>query len=215
MEWGVLGYSGPTVLVIKTTSDAVLGAFAESPWRDTKAFYGSPDCFLFQLSPALRVYRAVDGAHNFMYLHAQIQNCLVTDKQGLPHGVGFGGTLSKPRLFIPESFEHCSASFLDKTFQAGELLPPEALEKFEINCLEIWGVGGDESISKGLRDREAHREEVDKAIHKSRVINDKSTIAKDLKSGIMPAKIFQHIEQVRGRHEFAIDDEHGGYKVEP
>jgi hypothetical protein len=213
MEYSVLGYTGPTILLIRTTCDNVLGAFAEAPWKEHREFFGTPDCFLFQLKPALKVLRAKGEDHNFMYLHSDyFQGALAVD--GIPHGLGLGGTISKPRLFIPESFEHCTADYLDKTFESGELLPPEALEKFEIKCLELWGVGGDEEIQKGLRDRAEFRNKTKEMLEKARTVHDKSAFAKDLKSGLLLGKLYDHQEYVRGRQEFAVDDKHGGYKLE-
>ena len=221
MEWNTLGYSGPTVLVIKTTTNAVLGAFTVSQWKESKDYYGTAETFLFQLKPTLNIYRAAfKKGHNFMYLHSDagtfhslLANPDVT--LGIPHGLGFGGTLSEPRLFIPESFENCTAGSLDRTFESGPLLPSEDLEKFEIKCLEIWAVGDEKTIEKGLRDRDSHREATANLIEQARVVNDKTAFAKDLESGLVPnSKLFAHQECARGRHDFTVDDKHGGYKIE-
>ena len=215
MEWAVLGYTGPTVLVIKTTSNAILGASAEAPWKEANHFYGGSAGFLFQLCPALKVFRPMGRDSHFMYLHTDFTGSkLDVDVNGRPHGLGFGGDMKKPRLFIPESFEQCSADFLDKTFQPGELVPPEDLEKFEIKCLEVWGVGGDETIRKALGDRADHRELTKSTLEQARVVHDRSAFAKDMQSGLIPGKIFDHNEHVRGRQEFRVDDKHGGYKLD-
>ena len=213
MEYSVLGYTGPTILLIRTSCDNVLGAFAEAPWKEHREFFGTNDCFLFQLKPAVKVLRAKGEGHNFMYLHSDyFQGALAVD--GIPHGLGLGGTISKPRLFIPESFEHCTADYLDKTFEPGELLPPEALEKFEIKCLELWGVGGDEEIQKGLTGRAEFRNKTKEMLEKARTVHDRSAFAKDLKSGLLLGKLYDHQSYVRGRQDFAVDDKHGGYKIE-
>lgn len=150
-----------------------------------------------------------------MYLHSEhIHGPAQTKSSTLPHGLGFGGCLEKPRLFFPETLEHCSADFLDHTFESGNLLPIEALEKFEISSLEIWGVGGDDIITSALRERAEYRERTDTAIAKARVIYDKSFIATDMKSGLIQGNLFSHRQDVRGREEFQVDDEHGGYKIE-
>jgi hypothetical protein len=62
------------------------------------------------------------------------------------------------RLFIPESMEAWSADLLDQTFESGNLLSVQALEKFEIDNLEIWGVG-DDVIACALNARNHFREQ--------------------------------------------------------
>jgi TLD len=213
LEWSLLGYSGPTVLLVKTTAQAVLGAFASAPWKNARDFYGNADCFLFELEPKLVVHRPEGSGSNFMYLHSD-RDPISVSCHGHAHGLGFGGDLDKPRLFIPETFERCTADFLDKTFHNGELLPSEALERFEIQVLEVWGVGGDEVIAQALRHRSEHRERSDTAVLRARKVLDKSPFVEDLKSGLIINKVYKHQEQARGRHDFRVDDEHGGYKID-
>lgn len=215
MEYSLLGYSGPTVIIVRTTGQQVLGGFAADAWKDAKGeFYGSADCFLFELDPNLKVHRSKNievGGQNYMYMH------LNTDGEacrGHPHGLGFGGSIEHPRFFIPESLEHCTAGFLDRTFQDGELLPTEALETFEIHTLEVWGVGGDDVIKKALSDRAVYRERHEDMIHRARVVHDKKQFAEDMQLGLVPNILYTHQESARGRHDFVVDDEHGGYKIE-
>jgi len=215
LEWSLLGYSGPTLLAVKTTSGETIGAFATAPWKDHKDFYGTADSFLVQLVPKLEVRRPAGRGQNFMYLHStDMHSAMDPLHDGLPHGIGFGGTLTKPRLFIPMSFEHCSADFLDNTFESGNLLPKDALETFEIQCLEVWGVGGDEVITQALRDRVEYRERTDTAILLARTVQDKSAFAADMQSGLIPNRLFTHQEEARGRADFVVDDKHGGYRIE-
>lgn len=175
LEHSILGYGGPTVLLVKTKGQVTLGAFASQPWKESKHFHGTVDCFLFQLDPKVAVYRPTGNGENFMYLHSGLfSSSLDLESQDLPHGIGFGGTSDKPRLFIPESFEGCSASFLDKTFESGDLLLLDALEKFEIQFLEVYGVGGDQVITNALRDRSDYRERTNTAVFNARVVHDKS-----------------------------------------
>lgn len=211
LEWSLLGYSGPTVVLVKTTSQAVLGAFASATWKNSKEFYGNSACFLFELEPELKVYRSEGGGENFMYLHSDRDSVAC---QGHPHGLGFGGSPDKPRLFIPETFEQCSAGVLDKTFHPGELLPSESLEKFEIQCLEVWGVGGDQIISQALHSRAGYRERSDTAVLRARKIVDKKQFVEDFKAGLLPSKLYPHAKEVRGSQEFRVDEEHGGYKID-
>jgi len=149
-----------------------------------------------------------------MYLHSRESESDPVLHHGHPFGLGFGGDLDRPRFFIPESFDNCTAAFLDKTFHQGELLPLDALEKFEIQQLEVWGVGGDEIITQALRDRADYRERYTTAIQRARKVHDRAAFAEDFKSGLIPNKAFAHQEAARGRPEFRVDDEHGGYKID-
>jgi hypothetical protein len=212
LEWSLLGYSGPSLILIKTDQDAVLGAFAALPWKDAIHFQGDSACFLFQLSPTLHLFLPTGRDENFVYCHSESFDGTLPD--GHAHGLGFGGTIEHPRLFIPESLEECSAAFFDGTFQQGELLPADSFEKFQINELEVWGVGGDEAIRKGMHDRAERREMTDTVIRRSQVVMDKSQFAKDFKSGLIPNKVFQHRSEARGRKEYAVDENHGGYKID-
>jgi hypothetical protein len=201
------------MLIIQTEEDAILGAFASMPWKDAEHYYGDSESFVFQLVPSLRVFRATGKDDHFMYCHSAAHaGKVVADDH--PHGIGFGGTESKPRLFVPESLEECSASFLDDTYEAGDLLPKDAMEKFRIKYMEAWGVGGDEAINKAVRARAEYRERTDTTIQRARVIQDKSQFVTDMQSGLILTESFSHQDQARGRSEFVVDDEHGGYKIE-
>ena len=131
-----------------------------------------------------------------------------------PHGLGFGGCLEKPRLFIPETFTGCSADFFDRTYASGVLLPNEAMEKFEIEDLEVWAVGGAAVIEHALKKQEEYREIKDAALLEAGKVHDKSSLAQDFQTGLMDSKLLAHRVSVRGRQEFAVDEQHGGYKLE-
>jgi hypothetical protein len=214
LEWSVLGYSGPTLVIIRTEENATLGGFASAPWKDSKDFFGDSDCFIFELEPTFHLFRPLGKDNKFMYCHShELDGKRQNDVR--PKGLGFGGTDAKPRLFIPESLEECSAAFFDSTYESGSLLPEEALEKFRIKYLEVWGVGGDQVISKALRHRAEYREATNTLIQRSRKVTDKTQFAQDMHSGLIPNKLYEHDAQVRGRQEFIVDDEHpGAYKIE-
>lgn len=182
---------------------------------DDREFYGSDQSFLFVLAPTVKVYKAGGPGNNFMYLHTGDRHGVLNPYHNMvPHGLAFGGTLEEPRLFIPESLEHCTAGYIDATYEEGNLLPSEALERFEIAVVEIWAIGGEKSIEKGLQARMKYRDMQDTTIDRARHVGDKSWLADDMKEGIYgDSKLFSHREETRGRHEFVVDDQHGGYKL--
>jgi hypothetical protein len=126
---------------------------------------------------------------------------------GQAHGIGFGGTTDKPRLFISEKWDDCMASSADLTFEAGSLLPqrndgnPSKL--FDLESLEVWGVGGDEAVAHALGDRDKQREIIAANIRKARKV-DKAQFVDDLAQ--FGSKTFQHRDQIRGRADCHISN---------
>ena len=127
----------------------------------------------------------------------------------LAHGIGFGGTSDEPRLFIAEGFEGNLALSADLTFEPGPLLPRTqegSLKKtFEIDNLEVWGVGGDEVVAEALESRIKARAVKDANIAKARKV-DKAAFLDDFRSGIIESKAFQHRQQIRGRAECDLEE---------
>ena len=215
LEWSILGYQGPTMLIVKTDKGGILGAFSAATWQVKREFYGDKECFLFQLEPDFKIYRHQEGnKNNFMYLNSKNHQSPVDKEDDLPHGLGFGGDKNHIRFFIPETFEHCSAVFMDRTFETGNLAPLEEIEKFEFTCLEIWAVGGGEVIAEALHRRAKYRERTDTAIHEARTVHDKTFLANDMKSGLIPNHLFAHQADTRGRQAFQVDEKHGGYALD-
>jgi len=121
------------------------------------------------------------------------------------HGIGFGGTTDQPRLFLAESFDNCRAAAQDLTFESGRLLDHRG-STFEIDNLEVWGVGGTEVVQEALGARSRQRDIKNAAIQKARKV-DKAQFLDDFRSGLIESKAFQHRDQIRGRDGAAIDDE--------
>jgi hypothetical protein len=198
LQNALLGYSGPTLLIIRATNNGVFGAFTASQWKEHKDFYGNSDCFLYQIAPDTAVYRPTGSARNFMYCNSTARS-KGYDQQA--HGIGFGGTTGEPRFFIEESFDHCFAGNRDLTFENGSLLPKTesgAVQTyFDIDALEVWGVGGDEVVKQALGARAAARGFKDESIRRARKV-DKAAFLDDFRSGLIESKAFQHREQIQG-----------------
>jgi hypothetical protein len=217
LEWSLLGYAGPTVLLVRTEKGEIIGAFASATWKDSFNYQGTSECFLFQLHPQFTVQWASGPQDHFMYMNSGQRHSSLTSPQleSLPHGIGFGGSITnKPRLFIPVTLEHCSAEFLDRTYDAGEILPLDNLERFEIDRMEVWGVGAPEVLSTALQKQSEYRFQQNEIINRARRVQDKSDFVKDLTSEFATSTVFKHREETRGRHDFSVDEEHGGYKIE-
>ena len=134
LQNALLGYGGPTLLIIQSV-DCIFGAFTSSSWKESKDFYGNSDCFLFQLLPETAVYRPTGNGLNFMYCNSFARS-RGYDQQA--HGIGFGGTVDMPRLFISESFDNNVAKDADMTFEKGSLFSGnvDGGKHFEIDHLE-------------------------------------------------------------------------------
>jgi hypothetical protein len=205
----LLGYGGPTLIVIEATTGGIFGAFTASSWKESKDFYGNSDCFLYQLLPFTSVYRPRGNGTNYMYCNSEARS---RGYDGLAHGIGFGGTNLEPRLFISESFDGCFASSEDLTFENGPLLPRRVegtmpRKTFEIENLEVWGVGGDHVVADALESRDKQRELTAANIRKARKV-DKAAFLDDFRNGVIESKAFQHRDQIQGRADCELDERH-------
>jgi hypothetical protein len=123
--------------------------------------------------PELRIIRSRDRSNgNYNWLN--------TKSYGMPHGLGLGGSMESFRLFIPESFENCTAAEGCLTFESGRLLPQKndnqymdsiTKSNFEIDYLEVWACGGDEFIQDGMKALVKDRELRDENIQKARKVD--------------------------------------------
>ncbi len=206
LQNALLGYGGPTLLLIRETRGGVFGAFTASSWKESKDFYGNSDCFLYQLLPTTAIYRPSGNETNYMYCNSEARS---RGYDGLSHGIGFGGTVGQPRLFLNEAFDACVASSQDLTFESGPLLPRTGeggLRKyFEIESLEVWGVGGEEVVNEALGARNRARELRDAAIRQSRKV-DRAAFLDDFRSGLIESKAFKYRDEIQGRGDVDVEE---------
>lgn len=204
----LLGYGGPTLLIIQS-GRSTFGAFTASPWKESKDFYGNHDCFLYKLLPETTCVYRPTGANTpastrFMYCNSFARS-RGFDKKA--HGIGFGGSNDRPRLFLAESFDDCFAGSDDLTFEKGPLLETKpnggafrsaADSMFEIDNLEVWGVGGTDVVEESLKARSQSRDIRQASINKARKV-DKAAFLDDFRSGAIDSKAFAHRGQIQGR----------------
>ena len=203
-----LGYGGPTLLVIQSTDGAIFGAFTGAPWKESKDFYGTSDSFLYQLSPVTAVYRPKpSGQPNYMYCNSYARS-KGYDQQA--HGIGFGGTLDQPRLFLAETFDYNDnyAGTQDVTYENGPFLPPDGgtyPKHFEVESLEVWGVGGDDVVQQALGAQSKARSIREEGVRRAKKV-DRAAFLDDLRSGVIDNKMFQHRQQIDGRADQDLED---------
>jgi len=237
IKMALIGYGGPTVLLIRpTTGKGAFGYFTTSFWKESRHFYGDSDSFLFRAEPTLGVYRALRDTEedtypdnnssstqmlpsktqykvgrNYMYLNTSTRS-VIPDQ--LPHGICFGGTHTQPRLQLNESFENCTALVRDETYEEGPLLADDWDLHFDIDVLEVWGLGSsEEEIQSALELGHKQRAIMESTLARSQHV-DKTKFLDLFQTGLIPNAIYEHRETARGHHSFAINDDQGGYKMD-
>jgi hypothetical protein len=203
----VLGYEGPTVVLIKTThrvgegdnaKPLVFGVYCHERWREFNQFYGSPKNFLFTISPHFRIYQSARATdNNFQFLASSGFN--------LPHGMGFGGSLEGFRLFIPDTLEHCTVRASCTTYEQGRLVFSDEIDvsniQFDIEHLEVWGSGGTELIESGLRAQADHRKVLAHTIDKARKVDKAQSFSNGFDREFLLPNTFSHQKDMQERVE--------------
>ena len=231
LERQIMGYEGPTLLVIQAHSKnendgtVIFGAYSASKWeRNKRDFFGTSDCFLFQLQPTLKVFKPLPkigtkGGH-YMYFNcnANINTANPSRKDDLAQGLGFGGTVRQPRLFVDSYLEKCTLSHQDTSFEKGYLGFPPSNDPFSsqsfsstvsIDSLEVYAVGNAHTIDRGFASQRQHRDNADATLRNARTV-DKAAFLGDMRSGLIESKAFAHRGQVDGRAHGELKGEEEG-----
>uniref|UniRef100_A0A7S2ELJ7 Oxidation resistance protein 1 n=1 Tax=Ditylum brightwellii TaxID=49249 RepID=A0A7S2ELJ7_9STRA len=215
LQHSLLGYAGPTLLLIRSTSstnndgNSIIGAYTSTPIRNSgDTYFGDDDCFLFRLCPDIRMYRPSNNSNRRFVFFRGIPTGKVRSDLSL-HGWGFGGVARSPRLFVRGTFDDCTAAVRDTTYDHGPLLSTEDITnstvRFDIESLEVWGVGADNIIEKALHLYGGYRQTADAALEKARTV-DKAQFMADFKSGLFESNFFAHRQQMQmGRGECLLD----------
>lgn len=64
---------GPSVLIIEDRNGYIFGGFASHSWALGPKYYGNESCFLFTLSPKMRVFPSTGYNNHYMYLNLHQQ----------------------------------------------------------------------------------------------------------------------------------------------
>jgi hypothetical protein len=76
---------------------------------------------------------------------------------------------------------------------------------FEIESLEVWGVGGEEVVNEALGARNRARELRDAAIRQSRKV-DRAAFLDDFRSGLIESKAFKYRDEIQGRGDVDVEE---------
>lgn len=206
-----------TTTNITDTTPTTIGFYTTSPWIESTHFTGSSECFLFAMDESNvhffhpRTSKCKDKEQYYMYCHPS--NLNINSRQrtspsnktdGLVHGIGVGGTPMQPRLHLTETLENCRAMEYCHLFDNGDLLlghGKDTLNYFDVDCLEIWAVGGTEWITESLLARQAQRDIIEATTYKARKV-DKQQFLKDFHGGLLsgiPNGFFSHVQHTSDR----------------
>eukprot|EP00536_Pseudo-nitzschia_multiseries_P016451 jgi/Psemu1/313185/fgenesh1_kg.1119_\ len=118
------------------------------------------------------------------------------------NGIGVGGRPTEPRFHLTETFEDCRCLTYDssRTTKDGDLFAWEnddgthpfaqALYYFDVDEIEVWGVGGKEWIEHALKERESARKQYIKQYQtiNKQMMWDEGTFAKGVTSSTASRK---------------------------
>ncbi|XP_030376732.1 uncharacterized protein LOC115625724 [Scaptodrosophila lebanonensis] len=110
----VLGYRGPTLVLLHTNDDQTYCIAAPSEWKETHLFVGGEGCCVIQLMPKFEI---LEKKPNILYLNTSIR--------GYPKGLRAGADPRKPILAVDEHFENVDCKGIAA----------------RLNSIEVWGCG--------------------------------------------------------------------------
>jgi hypothetical protein len=216
------GYGGPTVMLIGTVPSAsrslttakqkrtTIGFYTTSPWSESTEYFGSDDCFLFAFDEQdneVNFFRPISckdkDKKEYMYCHPSSLN--MTNRRsktdGAVHGIGIGGVPGQPRLHLTETLEECRAMSFCQLFEPGDLLMgngEDSLYYFDVDCLEVWGVGGGEWIQESLDSQQKERDLAQANLMRACTVNKKQFL-NDFQSA--QTGLFDHMQHTVNRSD--------------
>jgi hypothetical protein len=180
-----------------------LGFFTIDYWTESKETFGSDDnCFLFSLDTTTNEVKIVKPKSRcysnqplpsrtatqtkYMYCLSSSGSTLKS-KHTTDFGICIGGTTGTPRLHITESFEECRCLPYDSLFEDADLLSGKcnsSLYYFDIDTVEVWGVGGNPWIEDALLAQQRERVARENALEKARKV-DKRMLLEHFENGVL------------------------------
>jgi hypothetical protein len=144
-----------TLLVVKTSTNAVVGAYASSEWAPQEGYFGDDECFVFNFSGAgdgstLSTFRGNSGANSFFQLANEDSlamggggNCaLMLDCEGFGGTTGACDTFQSPPL-VPgapaSAYGQAMAAQTSTTVSKKVLQRISEETDFQCSNIEIWG----------------------------------------------------------------------------
>lgn len=195
----LVGYKGPTVLMIKTKEGDTFGYYSDCVWKFSSEWFGEGhDSFLFTVHPRVRIFNPTGEGKNYQYLNLPPEH-----RKDQMKGLAIGGIDHDcPRLHVPESMERCMASSVGRTYENGPLLENEMESYFDIDILEAFAVNVSDDEFKGFQERGALQIAIHESSRKQAASVDRMQFLDDFAAGAFLNKGFEHKEHTSGHQDF-------------
>jgi hypothetical protein len=211
LQRALIGYQGPTTMIVQTTRNEVFGYFTECPWKTSPKWFGIPgsslshfydnaDSFLFTLAPQFKILAATGQGKYYQYLYIPPSH-RPTELKGLC----IGGIASNcPRIHLTTDFTHCKATSIDTTYENGSVLD-EGNHFFDVCRMEVYAT----SVADAVYQRNQRQGQLQADIQESHRIHnakvDKVPFLEDFTSDFHVNKTFAHRDTVQVRCELKDD----------
>jgi hypothetical protein len=187
----LIGYEGPTIILIRDTNGFVFGMLSRDEWKYSSNFFGPSGgvgCCLFQLEPTFQLLNPQKrrGANT----NYQWMNCK-RHRKDLPHGIGMGGESDFFRFLLTPTFKNCISRPTGLTYELGQIASNET---FDVGTVEIWGCGGKNAAAK----REEKKEE-ERLFQESRRKVDKKQLLDGFTTEFLLSNTFKHRKEQNDR----------------
>lgn len=204
----LVGYEAPTIMLIRNNYDlinshnntGIFGAYTNCKWEDSLSYFGSPENYLFKITPEFKTFFTFNGqgGKEYVYLNTKhINNSIY--KPGLAFG---GGIKTKPRIWLDyELLTKSKAEDKDKTYENG-ILTQSPYDHLKINCIEIWGFPDETTEEK----QQSYKKMENDMIMNNRKIDKKAMFAQQGNE-----LLFEN--QFKFKEQLNIDFEHEKAKV--
>lgn len=114
----VLGYKGPTLVMLKADNEQVFCIASPSEWRETHLYTGDKGCCVIQVLPK---FQLLESGPKLLYLN--------TSQRGYPKGLRAGSDPRKPVVSVDEHFEKIDCRGISSILLS----------------IEVWGCGDKQS----------------------------------------------------------------------
>ncbi|KAG0746191.1 hypothetical protein G6F57_008818 [Rhizopus arrhizus] len=168
----VFKYPGPTLLVmniearaprrysIQNTSDAnktqymLVGVYVSQAWKNSKHFWGTHECFLFELEPHFDIYRPKSqNDHYIYYNHDTGVGFGAREEQGFSEFIISLQNTLQEGVYENEAYPGCP------TFESGTRKNQDFKYLFETENIEVFGLGTEKDKDKQLKEWEFDKKE--------------------------------------------------------
>ncbi|GAX20903.1 hypothetical protein FisN_1Lh443 [Fistulifera solaris] len=227
----LVSFMGPTLVLIRTTENEVLGFYTALPWKNGPKWYSTSSdeasfpmavkaTFLLRIQPSWTCYNMMrDDATSDSPLKQtvytssrcfhQFLNTPVSYRrgQGPLEGLAIGGIAADiPRLHLHPSLEGCYAGTMDTTFESGSLLKKERDVDaiFDVDALEVWAIRSETFCDDLAAGKLIASTRESTRLHIAQV--DKRQFVDDFATGMVISELYCHRDQSWGRAEFTVDD---------